>query len=441
MAPKVTVPMDFGRHLLRSPTHSNLTLKTKAGGEVSASSVILSYNSPVIDHMTTTLHMTTVDMLEFSEAAVRLFVDSAYSGTADEITRENFRDFNKISSVFEVEWLVEKCSHYFSELAKSIKEPNYADLLYLFEEGAFQHENMERKDFLNISFHKIDSFNWKSQFFDEYLVNASRLSTKKLDLVIELAGNDVESVVQILTRQLSGLVLKQGLPVYFEYLLEHSDLSLCRQSNNLLFDELFDILEDLPDDKMRWTYGLLKKNSKMVKIKSGEPSSFPSLSPIPLELDYVQPYMIPNLYRSLNMDMSFEEVYQWLLISDEVDSIILAVEAISIWNCYRCFKNGQRNLIFNVDDDILTDLLDGLRSLKGWSRLPFPFKDYECLGGVPLTSLCLQSNEDPTYYYLSSEIPRYIASKQWIGLADIQHIFALSRSPVSLARGDAEVYS
>ena len=92
MLPKVCVPMDFGRHLIGSPTHSNLKLNTSEGGEVRASSVILSFNSPVIDHMTTTLHMTSVDMMEFSEAAVQLFVDTAYSGTAEGITQVLFRD-------------------------------------------------------------------------------------------------------------------------------------------------------------------------------------------------------------------------------------------------------------------------------------------------------------------------------------------------------------
>ena len=263
MAPKVTVPMDFGRHLLRSPTHNNLTLKTKEGGEVTASSVILSFNSPVIDHMTTALHMTSVDMLEFSEAAVRMFVDSAYSGTAGEITRQIFRDLNKISSVFKVEWLVEKCSQYFTDLSESVTVPTYTNLLFLFEEGAYVYKNLKRKNLLEIGMKKIQSFSWKSQFFEKYLVNADRLSKLKLDLVIELAGNDVEFIVQILTRQLSDLVLNQGLPKYCEYLLENSDLSLCRQSNKLLFDELFDLLDNLPDEKMRWTYGFKKECPKV----------------------------------------------------------------------------------------------------------------------------------------------------------------------------------
>ena len=123
--------MDFGKHLIGSPTHSNLKLNTSEGGEVFASSVILSFNSPVIDHMTTSLHMTSVDMLEFGEAAVRLFVDAAYSGTAEGLTRDTFRDLNSIASVFEVTWLADKCAEFFTDVADSMKAPNYINLVYL----------------------------------------------------------------------------------------------------------------------------------------------------------------------------------------------------------------------------------------------------------------------------------------------------------------------
>ena len=408
MAPKVTVPMDFGRHLLRSPSHNNLTLNTKDGREVTASSVILSFNSPVIDHMTTTLHMTSVDMLEFSETAVRMFVNSAYSGTSDGITRETFRDLNKISSVFKVEWLVEKCFQYFSDLSESVKVPNYTDFLFLFEEGAYVFEHLRKKDLLTISFEKIADFNWKSQFFEEYLVNTERLSKQKLDMVIELAGNDVESVVQILTRQLSDLVLNQGLPTYCEYLLENSDLSLCRRSNKLLFDELFDMLDNLPDEKMRWTYGLLKKNSKKIGQDPDRATPLPTLSIIPNK----NTNMIPNLYRSFDMDMSFDEVYQWLLISDEIDSIILAVEAIATWNWYRCFINLEHHIMFDIDREILKELLDGLCSIRGWSKLPYSFESFTVLGGLSLSSLCIAAREDPTYYYLTSELSHHARNRR-----------------------------
>ena len=171
-----------------------------------ASSVILSFNSPVIDHMTTTLHMTSVDMLEFSEAAVQVFVDSAYSGTTEGINREIFRDINKMANVFEVTWLVSKCFQYFTNLAKSVKSESYKDQLFLFEEAGFVYENLKSKDFLSIAVKKIESLNCKQQFLDKYLENAERLSTKKLDTVIELAGYDVNFVVQILVNQLSEML-------------------------------------------------------------------------------------------------------------------------------------------------------------------------------------------------------------------------------------------
>ena len=179
MAPKVIVPMDFGKHLIGSPTHSNLKLNTSEGGEVFASSVILSFNSPVIDHMTTSLHMTSVDMLEFGEAAVRLFVDAAYSGTAEGITRDTFRDINKIASVFEMTWLTEKCAEFFTEVVDSINAPSYTELLYLFEEAGFVFEKLKIKDYLNVTIKKIELVKWKQEFIDKYLENANRLSTKK----------------------------------------------------------------------------------------------------------------------------------------------------------------------------------------------------------------------------------------------------------------------
>ena len=107
MAPNVTVPMNFGCNLLTSPTHNNLVLNTNEG-EVKANSVILSFNSPVISHMTGDLHMTSVDMLEFTKEAVRVFVNAAYSGSEEELTRKLFRDVHKMSNIFEVTWLVNK---------------------------------------------------------------------------------------------------------------------------------------------------------------------------------------------------------------------------------------------------------------------------------------------------------------------------------------------
>ena len=238
MAPEVTVPMNFGRRLLTSPTHNTLKLNTSKGGEVFASSVIMSFNSPVIDHMTTTLHMTSVDMLEFSKAAVQMFVDAAYSGTVLGLTKEIFRDVNKMANVFEITWLAEKCVDYFSEMVDLIFTPSYPELLYAFDEAAYELEHIGTHRLLKTAIEKIEILGWKEQFIEKYLENANRLSTKRLDMVIELAGPEVSVVVRTLTNHLSNILQVQktcNIPQSCKYLLDNLDLHLCRISEKEKF--------------------------------------------------------------------------------------------------------------------------------------------------------------------------------------------------------------
>ena len=375
MAPKVCVPMDFGRHLIRSPTHSNLKLNTSEGGEVLASSVILSFNSPVIDNMTTTLHMTSVDMLEFGKAAVQLFVDAAYSGTAKGITKELFRNINKMANVFEVSWLIKKCAGYFTKVADLVKTLSYTELLYLFEEAAFVSESLKTKDFQTLILEKIKKLKFKQQFIEKYLDNAARLSTQRLDIVIELAGTEVNFVVQKLTSQLSELVLEHGLPNHCQYLLDNSDLSLCRENNRVIFDQLFDVLDTLPDDMLRWTHNLLRRSTKMrvsaVVNQAIDPQSKPnenivgttggsSLTPVPMS------NLIPNLYHSFDVNMSFKHLLQWLSVSEGVTNLMMALEAVVHWN------NNNENYasLTPYDHQSMKNRLEELRKRRSWQSLP-----------------------------------------------------------------------
>ena len=372
MAPKVCVPMDFGKHLIGSPTHSNLKLSTSEGGEVRASSVILSFNSPVIDHMTTTLHMTSVDMLEFSEAAVQLFVDAAYSGTPEGMSRQVFRDINKIASVFEVTWLVGKCAEYFTEVAESVKIPSYTELLYLFEEAAFVFENLKKKDFLKISINKIEKLNWKQEFIEKYLENADRLSTEKLDMVIELAGCEVECVVQTVSNQLLEVLKVQGsinIPVSCEYLLDNLNLSLCFTSNRVLFDQLFETLKGIPDKKIRWCFELLTKSNKMITLDD----SAATASEVRSTTVVSRCNTIPNIYHDLDFNLSFEELLEWISVSEDVTSLMMAIEAVSTWYWYR-YK--YQNIRYKVNSDILANKLAVMAGRRGWSLLPPEFNTY-----------------------------------------------------------------
>ena len=372
MAPKVNVPMDFGRHLIGSPTHSNLKLNTSEGGEVRASSVILSFNSPVIDHMTTTLHMTSVDMMEFSEAAVQLFVDTAYSGTAEGITQELFRDINKVASVFEMNWLTVKCAEYFTEVADIIKTPCYTELLYLFEEAGFVLEHLKTKDYLYVVIKKIEMLKWKQQFIEKYLENADRLSTQKLDMVIELAGTEVNCVVQTLTNQLTELLKVQGtikIPVSCEYLLDNLNLHLCKKSDSTLFDELVYVLLGLPDEYIRWASELIRKSMKESTGGMAEhiPESEQSTSSIVSRCKTIQ-----NLYHDLDMNMTSDQLMDWLTVSETVTNYLMAIEAVITWNQF----NREIGNYFNISNSLLCVILRNMAERRNWSLLPSQFSKY-----------------------------------------------------------------
>ena len=268
MAPNITVPMNFGRHLLDSPTHSTLGLKAKNGATVRASSVILSFNSPVIDHMTTTLHLTSVDMEEFSEQAVRYFVDAAYSGETPPISRDMFRDINKMIHVFKVTWLVTRCSELFTGIAKAIGEPTYQDLVFLFDEAYFSFAKLKSREIVTIAFDEIRSANGEEEFISWYIKeNLHTLSHQQMDLILELAGaTNVQYVVKPLTQHLEDCLSKEDRDVSdnYKYLLDNSDLYLCQQNTPSIAEKLFDVLEQVcsSPESFKWVFQLHRKVMK-----------------------------------------------------------------------------------------------------------------------------------------------------------------------------------
>ena len=361
MAPNVAVPMNFGIRLLDSPTHSTLELKASQGAVIPASSVILSFNSPVIDHMTTTLHLTSVDMEEFSEDAVRYFVDAAYSGESPPISRVLFRDINKLANVFEMSWLATRCVEQFADIAAAIKaitEPSYQDLCFLFEEAAFVLTNLKSTKLVTIAFTKIESLNGQEGFISRYLENISSLSSRQLDLIIELAGNKVEFVVKPLTEQLTTS-LSRGetvVPANCKYLLENSELYLCQQNNIVIFEQLFDSLERLAVgsyEHMNWVFQLLRKS-----IRKRELSPPKHLYLVPRE----DIHAIPNLFHTLDCSMTFGEVVDWLGKSEQVTNLMMLFEGLWTW----MWKNNELTVESNPQ---LLQTICKIKENRKWNRI------------------------------------------------------------------------
>ena len=337
MAPNVSVPMNFGLKLLDSPTHNTLELKASQGAVVRASSVILSFNSPVIDHMTTSLHLTSVDMEEFSEEAVRYFVDAAYSGQSPPISRNLFRDIHKLANVFQMSWLVTRCVQQFTDIAQSLQQPSYEDLLFLFDEAVYVLSQLKSRELVETALSKIRTLNEEQKFIRNYLVDLNSLSTQQLDLIIELAGTSVEYIVEPLTEQLTAS-LEMGedkIPANCKYLVENCDLHLCQIHCTHLYGQLFDVLQELSDqtfEDSKWVLRIFRKTTETaLKLAAFSKSSNQTESVKRTAASAVSPNSIPNFFHSIDFKMSFDEVVDWLGSSPKVTNLILFFEGLWKW--------------------------------------------------------------------------------------------------------------
>ena len=69
---------------------------------------------------------------------------------------------------FEVKWMVDRCTEYFTKITNSILQPCYTDLLFLLEEAAFFFSTRKSRQLLDIVLNNIKSLNWEEQFIARY---------------------------------------------------------------------------------------------------------------------------------------------------------------------------------------------------------------------------------------------------------------------------------
>jgi len=249
MAPKVCVPADFGKHHIGAPSHGNLTFNMKEGQPIKANSIILSLNSPVIDNLTTDLHLTSVDVEDFSREAVDCFIEASYTGEVEAMNLENFRDVNKMSHVFDISWLSARCEKYFvSYVDKLDSESSYPDILFAVEEAVYLMSALKKRDFLNLVVKKMSSISAgkRNTFVEQFLFDLGSLKKVHIDVSIAIVKSDVHILVNMLIAHLE----KQGLGSLDDntrYILQNVNLSICYLNRNDVHAKLFSTLKKLED--------------------------------------------------------------------------------------------------------------------------------------------------------------------------------------------------
>ena len=203
--PKVQVPMNFGVQYLGSPAHSNLKFVLENGEELPANSMIISYNSPVIENLTTTLFQSRIEVEDFSKCAVQCFLEASYSGDIKKISQSNFRDVNKMGHVFDVVWIVDRCYRYFESLTEAVKLNNHTDQLFVFEEAMFVLNQLKKRNFVKLVINKFTSLASCTQnFVTNYLSDIPSCPTTSLDVIMEMIGKEEHILIRVLVKHLEN---------------------------------------------------------------------------------------------------------------------------------------------------------------------------------------------------------------------------------------------
>ena len=360
MAPKVTVPLDFGIENLHCEFHSNVVLKLQGGEEKRANSLILSYHSSVFVHLFLELHQTELEVEDFAGEAVKRFLGALYSGEIL-LEKDLFRDVNKLCHVFKVEWLAGRCGDYFTSLVGGVSpSSDYQTMLFLFEEARFCSRVMKCNKFLDLVLEKICSLENKAEIFVEpYMRNHSELETSQLDLMLQITRSNPVFLLKIMKKNLEskGKIFDEAS----RYLLQNVNLCKCISEDEASFEELFDVLDSATqssDSDALFVNTLYRRSMKeFKKTMNFNSSSLSNNAILPAPVLPQSTTEIPHIFSS------FERLREIKLGTQQY----AAGEFPLVLNLYMLIE------AFQVSDQFLTPVIvqemEIVRRKRGWSRI------------------------------------------------------------------------
>ena len=376
MAPKVVVPADFGRHHIGSPSHGNLTINLGKGVEVKANSIILSLNSPVIDDLTSNLHLLSLEADDLSREAVDCFIEAAYTGEIEAVNLENFRDVNKMSRVFQVSWLVAKCKEYFvSYLNKLSDRSDLSQFVFVTEESLYLLSALKDQEFYNLVVNKMSSISaWKTSYFiRQYLVNLSSCNQQQIDICLKIISPELRYVIVELLLSHLAKGGNKFLDQNSRYIMNHMYLGNDFSDRPDLGEQLFSVLENFEnyskEDSKLFLRLLQQKCSSTIKICESiniMPQSFPLLHTISKtdDFDDVLKYLIDsrtinNMYSLLDLVWSY--LFEWNNADIDIKLILdkmIAIKETHFWNDLDHNYIGQIRTPSGKISDFMTILMD-----------------------------------------------------------------------------------
>eukprot|EP00116_Pleurobrachia_bachei_P002651 sb/3462913/ len=239
MVAECSVPMNFGRQYLDFKGLCDLELTCNEGEVVKASSFPLALNSPVVRELVGTQLIKEVDLEEFSCRSVLTFVESCYTGSLS-ISRDNFREVNKLSVVFKVQWLIDDCLKFYTRLCSGMNENSLEEVWFLFDEASYILKERNNKDlgetlktglrpFPNLQMALVQDFISRDPNTQEFA---------STELCFSIVGSDTTILYSWLAKNLESKPHPVKLTDVERRFLTSQSLTLCYQSDHGLYQRL-----------------------------------------------------------------------------------------------------------------------------------------------------------------------------------------------------------
>ena len=371
MAPKICVPADFGKHHIGAPSHGNLQFNLQ-GVKVYANSIILSLNSPVIENLTTSLQLTSLDAEDFSREAVDCFIEATYTGEVEALNLGNFRHVNKMSRVFNVSWMVARCEEYFVSYVKNLNnESSYSDMLFAVEEAVYLMSAMKSRNFLDILVDRMSfvSVYNRANFIKGYLnlsdLPQAHLSRHRIDACIAVVKSDVHVLIELLILHLE----KQGnicLDKNTRYLLTNVDLSSCYDRNSDLHTKLYSVLGNLQcvgKDDFQFLLSITKQLTSRSAAQIDDVKSSKAVHPS--KSSFVPVHFLPS-FLFLKDKFNLEHFIKYVATNDDVHDFYVFFDGF--W-----LQLFQANHILSYS--ILSKIHRFVKGKQEWAKLDSEYID------------------------------------------------------------------
>ncbi|XP_063690668.1 uncharacterized protein LOC134823206 isoform X2 [Bolinopsis microptera] len=275
MAPKIKVPANFGVEHINSPVHGNLLLKLRDGQEIRTNSMIMSYNSPVIENLATNLFQSTLEMDDFTKPAVDCFVEALYSGEVDKLEKDIFEEVNKMAHVFDVSWLTKRCLKFYKAEVLKFENNSYEEILFACEIASRAHYNLKDSRYVSCFVRNVTfSGNGKFIFLQRYMAGFAELSKRRIDMSLAIAANDLNMISNCLISYVSLALKCKELDDNSLYMLQKLDVQKFSRTFRSELNELSDFLAALSEDsECAEMKAVVEKFVKNKRIKTEESSS------------------------------------------------------------------------------------------------------------------------------------------------------------------------